>query len=89
MDSVLEGEEYLVGGRLSYVDLAFVPWYWLVDFVDQAGGLEKELVDENPNFKRWMMRLSERPAVRKNKEARVNDEPEYRDARPDLVSGSS
>jgi len=29
-----------------------VPWYWLIDFVDQSGGMEKELAEEN--LRRWI-----------------------------------
>ena len=67
LDGVLaDGRAYLVGGRCSYADLAFVPWYWLVGFIDQRGtGLQTELDAANPHWRAWMDRLSARPAVQR------------------------
>lgn len=52
-----------MGGKCSYADLAFVPWYQLAPFLDQKGTLD---LDKNyPNYAKWMMSLLERPAVKK------------------------
>ena len=64
LDACLEGKEYLVGGKCSYADLAFLPWYALAAHLDSSGGMQKEL-DANSNWKAWMDRLMARPAVKK------------------------
>lgn len=56
----LQGKEYLVGGRYSFVDSAFVPWYAIVPAVTgDVFDLEKEF----PNLIAWLNRVKARPAV--------------------------
>lgn len=57
LNRAIEGKEYLVGDKFSYVDAAFVPWFgfvglWNID-------MEKEF----PNVKAWLDRLQTRPAI--------------------------
>ncbi|MCJ1378954.1 glutathione S- transferase, nitrogen catabolite repression regulator [Xylographa soralifera] len=70
LDACLQGKEYLVGGKCSYADLAFLPWYGMMGFLDPTGGLQKDL-DANPNWKAWYDRLMARPAVKKAFEAKA------------------
>lgn len=64
LDSILKGKEYLVGGRCSYADLAFVPWATLVPGL--LGGVDrKEIASETPDYSAWVDRLTARPAVKK------------------------
>jgi glutathione S-transferase len=68
VDRALEGKEYLVGGKITLADLAFVPWDLALDVIllgdPESATLEKR---ENmwPNWFAWHIRLLERPAVRK------------------------
>ena len=64
LDNILQGKEWLVGGKCSYADLSFVTWYGLIPFIDQTGDLGKE-IDALPNFKKWMDSMLARPAVKK------------------------
>ena len=61
LDRELKGKEYLVGGRVSYADLAFTSWYWVVE------GTLKDLYDElqqtYPSWGAWYNRLDARPVV--------------------------
>lgn len=59
LNMVLEGKQYLVGGKYSYVDSAFVPWYGFV------GLWEIDLEKEFPNVNTWLNRLQSRPAIAK------------------------
>ncbi|KAL2823780.1 glutathione S-transferase [Aspergillus cavernicola] len=57
-----EGEkkkEYLVGGRFSYVDAAFVPWFEVVPVVTDSIDLAKDF----PNVKAWLDRVQGRKAI--------------------------
>jgi len=66
LDGALAGKEYLVGGKVTYADLSFVPWYWGVESLEPVSpGLMKGLKDELPNFKGWIERLSARASVEK------------------------
>ncbi|PQE07106.1 Glutathione S-transferase protein [Rutstroemia sp. NJR-2017a BVV2] len=66
LDSALAGKEYLVGDKLTFADLAFVPWYWGAEGLEPVSpGLFKGLKDELPNFKRWIERLYALPSVEK------------------------
>ncbi|KAL8736069.1 MAG: hypothetical protein Q9181_002583 [Wetmoreana brouardii] len=64
LNSVLVDKEYLVGGKCSYADLAFIPWATLAPSL--LGGVEKEdIARETPHYSAWLDRLTARPAVRK------------------------
>jgi len=62
-----KGEEWLVGGKCSYADIAFVSW---------QGGLgmvaTKEEYDEDkyPHVKAWLARMLEREGTKKGCESR-------------------
>ncbi|KAJ5647514.1 Glutathione transferase [Penicillium lividum] len=55
----LANKEYLVGGKFSYVDLAFIPWYRVTALFDID--LEKDF----PNLNAWLNRQLARPAIAK------------------------
>ena len=63
LDGVLEGKDWLVGGKCSFADLVFIPLYCMIGFIDQENTLQ--LDKECPNYARWMKALMERPAVKK------------------------
>ncbi|CAB4403906.1 unnamed protein product [Rhizophagus irregularis] len=59
LNSALEGKEYLVGNKFTLADAISFPWvreYFLADIPS---------IDEFPNLKAWVARISERPAVQK------------------------
>jgi len=64
---------HLIGSETTYTDLAFVPWYWLVSYIDQTGALEKELHAEDPAWSKWINALNARPAVKKCFDARMKE----------------
>ena len=71
LDSVLKknGDGYLVGGKCTYADLAFVTWYSMFP------KLKPENFDtekETPHFDAWMKTLTARPAVKKILDERQN-----------------
>lgn len=66
LDGILAGREYLLGGEVTYADLAFVPW----DIVALNAPFFREPLMEGyhveeryPNFLAWHRRLASRPAV--------------------------
>lgn len=62
LNRYLQGKEYLVGGKYSYVDAAFVPWYGIVPAITgDAFDLEKDF----PNLNAWLNRVKARPAIAK------------------------
>lgn len=67
LNRALEGRQYLVGGKYSFVDTSFVPWYLIVPaFTDESLDLSKEF----PNLHAWLERVKARPAVSKVVKAR-------------------
>lgn len=57
LDRELADKEYLVGGKFSYVDLAFIPWYRV------AGMFDIDLEKNFPNVDAWLKRQKTRPAI--------------------------
>ena len=57
------GKEYLIGDKLSYADLAWIPWNYGSIGPDDIQVNEAEVQDEFPVFFAWHKRVSERPAV--------------------------
>jgi glutathione S-transferase len=55
-----QGTPYLVGDKVTYADLAWIPWYRSV-----GGFILKDwnVDDELPQFAAWRKSLLERPAV--------------------------
>ncbi|BDD59224.1 glutathione S- transferase, nitrogen catabolite repression regulator [Monascus purpureus] len=67
LDRVLEGREYLVDGKYSYADFAFIPWFGIIPRITgNAIDLEKDF----PNLNAWLNRIKARPAVAKALKAR-------------------
>lgn len=61
LDRVLKDREFLVGGKFSYADAAFVTWYVIMYlFADQLN-IEKNF----PSLSAWLERMKARPAVAK------------------------
>ncbi|KAI9930172.1 hypothetical protein ASPWEDRAFT_100806 [Aspergillus wentii DTO 134E9] len=63
INRALEGKEYLVGGKYSYADVAFVPWFDLVSWISPANPIDLE--KDFPNLNAWLNRLKAKPAVSK------------------------
>ena len=59
LNKFLADQEYLVGDKFSYVDLAFIPWYFVVDLF----GID--LSKEFPHLNAWLNRQKARPAISK------------------------
>lgn len=68
LDKHLEKREWLVGEKITYVDLAFVPWdYWFINHILPAHGKEGEwekIKADAPNWWRWHQKMMERPSVK-------------------------
>ncbi|GAD97287.1 hypothetical protein ATEG_06384 [Paecilomyces variotii No. 5] len=60
MNKVLEKQDWLAGGKYSYADVAFVPWYEAVPWV-AAGQIDLE--KDFPKLYDWLNRIKSRPAV--------------------------
>jgi glutathione S-transferase len=73
----LEGREYLVGDKCTYVDLAFIPWNYFMPFLmkDQ----ELDTAKEFPHFHAWNERLKARPAVKKTFEIKDEETKKFSD----------
>ncbi|KAK8075402.1 glutathione S-transferase II [Apiospora hydei] len=70
-----DGREWLVGDKMTYADLAWVPWNDRVDTV-LVGVPEPEKLDAFPNVKAWHKRMTSRASWRRCMElrARLMDE---------------
>lgn len=58
LERALEGKEWLVGGKFSYADAAFVTWY---DAVSQK--VVPGVTEEFPNLDAWLLRIKSRPDI--------------------------
>ncbi|KAL2848895.1 putative glutathione S-transferase [Aspergillus pseudoustus] len=58
----LQNKEYLVGGKFSYVDAAFVPWF---EVAALFWSKEMDLVNNFPHLNAWLNRIKARPAIAK------------------------
>lgn len=58
----LQNKEYLVGGKLSYVDAAFVPWFEIATLLWSN---EIDLEKNFPHVHSWLNRIKARPAIAK------------------------
>ena len=68
MDAALEGKQYLVAGKCTIADLAFVNWDLMLDVAlkgDVEAGGNKQRKQKYPNWAAWHERLTERRAVKK------------------------
>ncbi|PGH26894.1 hypothetical protein AJ80_01476 [Polytolypa hystricis UAMH7299] len=61
LDKVLEGKEWLVGGKCSFADLAFLMYQVTVGKILGDEGYDASV--ESPNVAKWIERMKERPAV--------------------------
>ncbi|PLB45059.1 glutathione S-transferase Ure2-like protein [Aspergillus steynii IBT 23096] len=61
LDGWLESREWLVGGKLSYADFAFVSWQNGAGRMLKDEGFDE---DEFPNVKAWLGRMNERPTIK-------------------------
>lgn len=61
------GQQYLVGDKCTYADLAFVPWHWLLLSPPQVMGeaFPAEWEKEFPACWAWSERLLQRESVKK------------------------
>ena len=74
LDTCLQGKEYLAGDKLSYADLAFVPWFWAVEnppLPTSISGAFAEGVKGKDSFNAWLERLNSRPLVKKLRKERA------------------
>ena len=55
-----KGTEYLVGDKVTYADLAWIPWSGLVPFVLP----DWDIAAEYPHYAAWNKKLTDRPAVK-------------------------
>jgi glutathione S-transferase len=62
--------QVLVGDKVTYADLSFVPWFWLLPAL-LGEGFEKEWESSYPEAWAWYQRLSERKAVSEAKAERA------------------
>lgn len=68
LDSVLAKQEWLVGGRISAADIAFLQWNTSADRII----LGKEFIDnEAPHVRRWMDAMIAREGIKKVMDERV------------------
>ncbi|KAF1823657.1 glutathione S-transferase [Dissoconium aciculare CBS 342.82] len=67
------GKEYLVGDRVTYADLAFVPWFWLILYQPHVmgEGFPAEWQAKFPHAWAWNQRLEARPSVIAARDARA------------------
>lgn len=73
----LEGREYLVAGKYSYADVAFLPWFnvafypWYNMAVPGVFADKIQVEEEFPNVAAWLERIRARPAISKTLEERA------------------
>jgi glutathione S-transferase len=68
VDRALQGKEYLVGGKITLADLAFIPWDRALDTIllnDPEAATAEQREKLYPNWSAWHNRLLQRPAVQK------------------------
>lgn len=61
LDCGLQDKEFLVGGKFSYADAAFVTWYAIVFLFADRLNLETDF----PTLNAWLERIKARPATAK------------------------
>jgi glutathione S-transferase len=57
---------WLVGNKLSYADLAFIPWQWITSRLLTE---EEFKAEEFPHLKKWLDNMNAREAVKKTMES--------------------
>lgn len=61
------GTGYLVGDKLTYADLAFVPWHVCLDYIwrlDNEAEDLKKMLDKYPTCKAWMDGMTSRQSFK-------------------------
>jgi glutathione S-transferase len=61
LDRTLQDKEFLVSGKFSYADAAFVSWYAIVSLFADRINLETDF----PTLNAWLERIKARPAIAK------------------------
>ncbi|KAF2185351.1 glutathione S-transferase [Zopfia rhizophila CBS 207.26] len=61
LDRALQDKEFLVGGKFSYADTAFVTWYAIMFLFADRFNLETDF----PLLNAWLERIKARPAIAK------------------------
>lgn len=61
LDRVLQDKEFLVGGKFSFADTAFVTWYTIVVLFPERINLEADF----PRLNSWLERMKLCPAIAK------------------------
>ena len=69
LDRELKNKDYLVGGRLTYADLVFAPWNWVIFMAFED--FYRELESDYPSWKAWTDRLQARPSVQSKFQERL------------------
>ncbi|QPC76301.1 hypothetical protein HYE68_007053 [Fusarium pseudograminearum] len=67
LDKVLAGRKYLVDGKLTYADLAFVPWNRVVSqhpFFKTSLWGKHAILKQYPSFSAWQEHLNDLPSVK-------------------------
>lgn len=67
LEAILADKEYLVDNRVSYADLSFVPWNWLLEWLPETTGWQEEF----PKVAAWDKKLNDLPSVKKAKAIRA------------------
>jgi glutathione S-transferase len=68
LEGLLEGKEWLVGDKITYADLAFLPYNDRVEWF--LGVAAEKRFDGIPNVKAWHERMTSRPSWQKCMETR-------------------
>ncbi|RGP74469.1 glutathione s-transferase chloride channel [Fusarium longipes] len=66
LDKILDGKKYLVDDKLTYADLAFIPWNRVVSqhpFFENSLWKEHDIMRKYSNFSAWQERLNKLPSV--------------------------
>ncbi|KAI0395770.1 glutathione S-transferase II [Xylariaceae sp. FL0594] len=63
LDASLQGKEWLVGGKMTFVDIALAPWNDRIDATIQCAPEDK--LKGFPNVQAWHERLTSRPSWKK------------------------
>ena len=69
LNGVLDGKKWLVGDKITFADLAFLPWNEHLDVV--LGVSAENAFDGFPNVKAWHKRMVSRPSWKKAVETRI------------------
>jgi glutathione S-transferase len=62
LDSWLQKHEWLVGDKVTYADLAFIPWANAVPFLNGDGKIS---ISRYKAYEAWLAKLNSRPTVQK------------------------